>query len=132
MPLLVNVSAKIITPATNVKIVLQNITTLQTAAILVIVMKMVLWIKIAMPMENVHAKKMSLEINVMKLLKAIMTSLILKNVIAMLKVLRDLVAMKKAGAHVAVTLKETNVTSVIQNIMDSQPVMLACVMNMGQ
>jgi hypothetical protein len=122
-----SVSAKVLIPETNVKIVLLNITTLPIVAILVIVMRMVQWTKIVMPMENVPARKTLLETSVIKLLKHFMTSLIQKNVIAMLKVLKAMLVMKREDVLAVVTSKEINVTNVIQNTMVSQLVTLVCV-----
>jgi hypothetical protein len=122
-----SVSAKILSQETNVKIVLLNITTLPIVAILVIVMKMAQWIKIAMPMENVPARKTLLETSAIKLLKHFMTSLIQKNVIAMLKVPKAMLVMKREDVLAVVTSKEINVTNVIQNTMVSQLVTLVCV-----
>jgi hypothetical protein len=125
-----SVSAKILSQETNVKIVLLNITTLPIVAILVIVMKMVQWTKIVMPMENVPARKTLLETSVIKLLKHFMTSLIQKNVIAMLKVPKAMLVMKREDVLAVVTSKEINVTNVIQNSMVSQLVTLVCVTSM--
>jgi len=124
------VPAKIIILEINVKIALQNITTLPTPAILVSVMKMVLSTKIVMPMENVHARKRLLVTNVMLSNLETMTLKNQKNVIAMWKVLKIILAMTKEDATVDVMSKETNVMNVIQNIMVSQYVMLVSVMKM--
>jgi len=124
------VPAKIITLVINVKTVLQDISTLPTLAILVNVTKPVLLTKTATPMENAHVKIMLLVTNVMLSYQVIMTLMIQKNVIVTWKVLKMKLVMKKDDATVAVTSKETNVTNVIQNIGDSQPVMPVCVMNM--
>lgn len=112
------------------KIVLLNITTLPIVAILVIVMRMVQWTKIVMPMENVPARKTLLETSAIKLLKHFMTSLIQKNVIAMLKVPKAMLVMKREDVLAVVTSKEINVTNVIQNTMVSQLVTLVCVTSM--
>jgi hypothetical protein len=124
------VLAKIITLEINVKIVLQNITTLPTPAIPANVMKMVQLIKIVMPMENVRVKKMLLETNVTLSYLAIMTLMIPKNVTVTWKDLRMKLVMIKEDVIVAVMSKETNVTNATQNIGDSQHVMPVCVMNM--
>jgi hypothetical protein len=125
-----SVPAKILSTETNVKIVLLNITTLPIVAILVIVMKMAQWTKIVMPMENVPARKTLLETSAIKLLKHFMTSLIQKNVIAMLKVPKAMLVMKREDVLAVVTSKEINVTNVIQNTMVSQLVTLVCVTSM--
>merc|ERR1711963_663519 len=122
MPLVMKMEcapAKIIIQEINVKIALQNITTLPTPAILVSATKMVLSTKIVMPMENVHARKRLLVTNVISLNLATMTLQIQKNVTAMRKVLKIILVMTKENATVDVTSKETNVTNVIQNIMVS-------------
>jgi len=124
------VPAKIIIPEINVKIALQNITTLPTPAILVSATKMVLLIKTVMPMENVHARKRLLVTNVMLSNLETMTLKNQKNVIAMWKVLKIILAMTKEDATVDVMSKETNVMNVIQNIMVSQYVMPVSVMKM--
>jgi hypothetical protein len=125
-----SVCAKILSTETNVKIVLLIITTLPIVAILAIVMRMVQWTKIVMPMENVPARKTLLETSAIKLLKHFMTSLIQKNVIAMLKVLKAMLVMKREDVLAVVTSKEINVTNVIQNTMVSQLVTLVCVTSM--
>jgi len=125
-----SVSVKILSPVTNVKIVLLNITTLPIAAILVIVMRTAQWTKIAIPVENVPARKTLLETSAIKLLKHSMTSLIQKNVIAMLKVPKEMLVMKKEDVLAVVTSKETNVMNVIQNTTGSQLVTLVCVTSM--
>merc|ERR1711892_1301765 len=125
-----NVPVKILSPVTNVKIVLLNITTLPIAAILVIVMRTAQWTKIAIPVENVPARKTLSETSAIKLLKPSMTSLIQKNVIAMLKVPKEMLVMKKEDVLAVVTSKETNVMNVIQNTTGSQLVTLVCVTSM--
>merc|ERR1711992_532214 len=100
------VPAKIIILEINVKIVLQDITTLPTPAILVSVTKMVLSTKTAMPMENVHARKKLLVTNVMLSNLATMTLQIQKNVTATWKVLKIILAMTKEDATVDVMSKE--------------------------
>jgi hypothetical protein len=124
-----SVSVKILTPETNVRTVLLNITTLPTVAILVIVTRMAQWTKIAMPMENVPARKMLLETSAIKLLKHFMTSQIQKNVISMLKVPKEMLVTKKEDVLAVVMSKEINAMSVIQNSMVSQLVTLVCVTN---
>jgi len=124
------VYAKIITLVINVKTALQDISTLPTLAILVNVTKVVLLTKTAMPMENVLVNPMLLVTNVMLSYQAIMTLMIQKNVIATWMALKMKLVIQKEDATVAVTSKETNVTNVMQNIGDSQPVMPVCVMNM--
>jgi len=124
------VPAKIITRVINVKTALQDISTLPTLAILVNVTKVVLLTKTAMPMENVLVNPMLLVTNVMLSYQAIMTLMIQKNVIATWMALKMKLVIQKEDATVAVTSKETNVTNVMQNIGDSQPVMPVCVMNM--
>jgi hypothetical protein len=122
-----SVSAKILILVTNVKIVQLNITTLPTVATLVTVMRTAQWTKIVMPMENVPAKKTLLETSAIQLLKHSMTSLIQKNVTAMLKVPKEMPVMKKEDVLAVVTSKEINVMNVIQNTMVSQLVTLVCV-----
>jgi len=122
-----SVSAKILILVTNVKIVLLNITTLPTVATLVTVMRTAQWTKIVMPMENVPARKTLLETSAIKLLKNSMTSLIQKNVTAMLKVPKEVLVTKKEGVLAVVMSKETNVMNVIQNTTVSQLVTLVCV-----
>merc|ERR1711962_1871455 len=73
---------------------------------------------------------MLLVTNVMLSYQAIMTLMIQKNVIATWMALKMKLVIQKEDATVAVTSKETNVTNVMQNIGDSQPVMPVCVMNM--
>jgi len=124
------VPAKIITLVINVKTALQDISTLPTLVILVNVTKVVLLTKTAMPMENVLVNPMLLVTNVMLSYQAIMTLMIQKNVIATWMALKMKLVIQKEDATVAVTSKETNVTNVMQNIGDSQPVMPVCVMNM--
>jgi len=122
-----SVPAKILSLVTNVKIVLLNITTLPTVATLVTVMRTAQWTKIVMPMENVPARKTLLETSAIKLLKNSMTSLIQKNVTAMLKVPKEVLVTKKEGVLAVVMSKETNVMNVIQNTTVSQLVTLVCV-----
>jgi len=124
------VPAKILSPVINVKIALQNITTLPTPANLVSVAKMVLLTKTAMPAENVHVNPTLPVTNVMLLYLAIMILKIQKTAIATWKVLKMKLVMIKEDATVDVMSKETSVTNVIQNIMVSQHVMPVCVMNM--
>lgn len=125
-----SVSAKILIPVINVKIALLNITTLPTVATLVIVMRKAQWTKIVMPMENVPARKMLSETSAIQLLKHSMTSLIQKNVTAMLKVPKEMPVMKKEDVLAVVTSKEINAMNVIQNTMVSQLVTLVCVTSM--
>jgi hypothetical protein len=122
-----SVSAKILILVTNVKIVLLNITTLRTVATLVTVMRTAQWTKIVMPMENVPARKTLSETSAIQLLKHSMTSLIQKNVTAMLKVPKEVLVTKKEGVLAVVMSKETNVMNVIQNTTVSQLVTLVCV-----
>jgi hypothetical protein len=56
-----------------------------------------------------------------------MTSLIQKNVTAMLKVPKEVLVTKKEGVLAVVMSKETNVMNVIQNTTVSQLVTLVCV-----
>jgi hypothetical protein len=122
-----SVSVKILLLVINVKIVLLNITTLPTVATLVIVMRTAQWTKIVMPMENVPARKTLLETSAIQLLKHSMTSLIQKNVTAMLKVPKEMLVMKKEDVLAVVMSKEINAMNVIQNTMVSQLVTLVCV-----
>jgi len=132
MPLVMKmeyVPAKTIILEINVKIVLQNITTLPTPATLVSVIEKVLSTKTVMHLENVHARKRSPVTNVILLNLATMILQIQKNVIATWKVLKIILAMMKEDVTVDVMSKETNVMNVIQNIMVSQYVMPVSVMN---
>merc|ERR1712203_526798 len=70
-----------------------------------------------------------LETSAIKLLKNSMTSLIQKNVAAMLKVPKEVLVTKKEGVLAVVMSKETNVMNVIQNTTVSQLVTLVCVMS---
>merc|ERR1719237_1684042 len=78
-------------------------------------------------MENVPARKTLLETSVIQLLKHSMTSLILKNVTAMLKVPKEMPVTKKEDVLAVAMSKEINVMNVIQNTMVSQLVTLVCV-----
>jgi len=126
------VPAKKLSPVINVKIALQNITTLPTPANPVSVAKMVLSTKTAMPVENVHVNPTLPVTNVMLLYLAITILKIQKIVIATRKVLKMKLVMIKEDATVDVMSKETSVMNVIQNIMVSQYVMPVSVMNMVQ
>jgi hypothetical protein len=122
-----SVSAKILSLGTSVRTVLLNITTLPTVATLVTVMRTAQWTKIVMPMENVPARKTLLETSAIQLLKHSMTSLVQKNVTAMLKVPKEVLVTKKEDVLAVVMSKEINVMNVIQNTMVSQLVTLVCV-----